>query len=333
MASLFIAVNQIQDGAPYGHLQYVYGSIGGSLLEAEVKPPTGVILGSWSERFNQNHATNTPNYGESTDYYIREVVLKANQSASYVWELIGQIASSLSATSINYDLFTQNSNSFIKTVSYIIGQTSDFSQTMLHGDITSIPGFYTNVLFGAKVGSSTISGVALSVSGTAGNDYVAAGNGNDSLGGSGGNDTILGDNGSDRLYGGSGNDTLLGGAGSDTFVGGSGIDRLDLGSDSNVDVIVFLVTSDSASSSNRDQISRFGSGIDDIDVRAIDANLSTSGNAAFKYTGMTAAANSIWYAKSGSDLIVYGDVNGDRTADFQFQLTGVGSVSGSDFLL
>ena len=135
------------------------------------------------------------------------------------------------------------------------------------------------------------------------------------------------------VIGGSGNDTLLGGAGSDTFVGGSGNDRLDLGSDANVDVIVFLMTSDSDSSTRRDQISRFFSGTDDIDIRAIDANYSTSGNATFKYTGTTATANSVWYSKSGSDVIVYGDVNGDRTADFQFQLTGIGSVLGSDFLL
>jgi Ca2+-binding RTX toxin-like protein len=60
--------------------------------------------------------------------------------------------------------------------------------------------------------------------GTAGNDWVKAGTGNDDLGGGDGNDTLNGGTGTDLLSGGDGNDTLNGGTGADLLIGGKGND-------------------------------------------------------------------------------------------------------------
>ena len=67
-----------------------------------------------------------------------------------------------------------------------------------------------------------------SVTGTAGNDLLAAGDGlttgNDDVSGLAGNDTISALDGDDLLYGNDGNDTLYAGGGADTLYGGDGND-------------------------------------------------------------------------------------------------------------
>lgn len=86
----------------------------------------------------------------------------------------------------------------------------------------------------------------MSVSGTAGNDFIIGTVGNDVISGLGGDDfidgalgddTLNGGDGADNLYGSTGNDSLFGGSGGDflegswgqyTFRGGSGADILYL---------------------------------------------------------------------------------------------------------
>ncbi|MEM9101029.1 MAG: calcium-binding protein [Pseudomonadota bacterium] len=63
----------------------------------------------------------------------------------------------------------------------------------------------------------------------AGADEVEGGKGNDFLYGEAGDDELSGDDGDDFLQGGSGNDALSGGYGNDVLVGGAGNDRLDGG--------------------------------------------------------------------------------------------------------
>jgi Ca2+-binding RTX toxin-like protein len=62
--------------------------------------------------------------------------------------------------------------------------------------------------------------------GLAGADTVAGGEGDDRLYGNAGNDRLDGGNGNDLLGGGAGDDTLLGGAGADTLRGDTGADSL-----------------------------------------------------------------------------------------------------------
>jgi hypothetical protein len=59
----------------------------------------------------------------------------------------------------------------------------------------------------------------------------------------------------------------------------------------------------------------------------------TAGDQALIFNNQTAKANTIWYAGSGSDVIVRGDVTGDATADFEILVKAVSSLTAGDFIL
>ena len=135
-------------------------------------------------------------------------------------------------------------------------------------------------------------------------------------------DNILIGNGLDNiLSGGGGADTLTGGAGNDTFIYTDISDSLPGSPDTITDFT-----------------SNAGEGSDDqIDLSAIDADTGTAGNQAFTWNGsFTAAANSLWLAATANsdgsvDWIVYGDVNGDTTADFELHFhTATGTLNFDD---
>ncbi len=94
----------------------------------------------------------------------------------------------------------------------------------------------------------------------------------------------------------------------------------------------------------RDIIRDFVHRIDDIDLATIDANGSASGNGAFKFLANEGAAFTGIRGQLRFDqqnlagtvndkTIVEGDINGDRTADFQLQLTGLKALTAADFIL
>ena len=167
--------------------------------------------------------------------------------------------------------------------------------------------------------------------GGAGFDKLYGGNGNDILHGQLGNDILVGGNGNDQLYGELGADKLYGNAGADTLVGGAGADSLYAGVDNAIDTFVFNSVNDSVAGSTYDTIYQFESGEDVIDLSAIDADTSTTGDQAFTFAGTTATANSVWYETDGTDLHVYADVDGDASADFEIQLDSVTSLTDADF--
>lgn len=73
-----------------------------------------------------------------------------------------------------------------------------------------------------------------------------------------------------------------------------------------------------------------------MDFAAIDANSSLTGNQAFTFIGNAAFsghAGELAYSTIGGRLIVVGDINGDRAADFGLNVLGVSSLSASDFVL
>ncbi len=136
------------------------------------------------------------------------------------------------------------------------------------------------------------------------------------------------------FYGGAGNDTLAGGAGADTLIGGAGRDLLYGGvADGARDVFVFNVGSHSTSGATRDVIYSFVSGMDDIGLSMIDANMALAGNQTFSFSGTTATAHAVWYVEIGTDLVIQGDMNGDKVADFAIQVASISSVAVSDFIL
>ena len=156
-------------------------------------------------------------------------------------------------------------------------------------------------------------------------ENVTGGSGADSLSGNAGANVLIGNGGADTLRGGAGADILTGGAGRDLLYGGGGADQ---------DVFVFSATTETAvGTATRDLVYNFVSGLDDLDLRGIDANSATAGDQAFTFSGKTAKANAIWFVVSGTDVIVRGDVNGNTTADFEIQLSGVSALVAADFLL
>jgi Ca2+-binding RTX toxin-like protein len=151
-------------------------------------------------------------------------------------------------------------------------------------------------------------------------ENAVGGSGNDSLTGNDGINLLRGGAGSDTLYGLGGGDSLDGAAGADTLSGGTGTDIFDFNS-----------VKDSLSSA-RDTIQDFVRGADRIDLRTIDANTATGGDQAFSFIG-----NVAFTGQSGQlnfiGNVLSGDVNGDRTADFRINVTGISTLAFADFYL
>lgn len=150
------------------------------------------------------------------------------------------------------------------------------------------------------------------VTGSSADNVLTGTSGNNSLDGGDGNDTLKGQGGNDVLIGGKGADTITGGTGDDTFY--------------------YRAVSDSTvASAGQDIITDFTTG-DHIDLTRLEATAHESfdfiGTSAFSHT-----AGELRYAVVDGHTLVSLDVNGDGTADFQIQLSGAHTLSGSDFLL
>jgi Ca2+-binding RTX toxin-like protein len=86
---------------------------------------------------------------------------------------------------------------------------------------------------------------------------------------------------------------------------------------------------------HRDIIADFQRGSDKIDLASIDAKASVAGDQAFSFVGTKAftAAGQLHYLYDGSNTIVQADMNGDKVADFEIQLTGKIALAATDFVL
>ncbi|MDP5305873.1 calcium-binding protein [Paracoccus spongiarum] len=169
--------------------------------------------------------------------------------------------------------------------------------------------------------------------GHAGIDWLYGGSGQDSLSGGEGNDRLYGEGDNDRLAGEAGNDTLLGGAGRDRLIGDAGADHLFGGADRQRDVFVFRVLEDSRPGAGRDRVQDFVSGIDRIDLGALDADALAPRNQAFDFAGSSASAHSVWTVTRGDNLLVRADHDGDARADLEIQITGISRLTEGDFVL
>jgi len=156
-------------------------------------------------------------------------------------------------------------------------------------------------------------------------NLITGGAGNDTLDGAAGADKLTGLAGDDQLFGGDGNDTLIAGAGADTQTGGAGADRF-----------MFSAVSDSAGASV-DIIADFSHAQSDkIDVSAIDADISQTGNQVFTYMGNAAFdfhPGELRWVVSGGSVVVTADVDGDGVADFTVNVAATSSLVAADFVL
>ncbi len=124
------------------------------------------------------------------------------------------------------------------------------------------------------------------------------------------NDILTGNTGNNILTGSTGKDTLTGGTGADTFR--------------------YTATTDSTSvAGTRDIITDFNiSQADKIDLSAFAGTFSFKGTGAF-----TGTANEVNYAQVSGNTIIGVDADGNGALDFQIELTGLHTLTSSDFLL
>jgi serralysin len=153
-----------------------------------------------------------------------------------------------------------------------------------------------------------------SIEGLIGSRYADNLRGNDAA------NAIRGGAGNDTLYGRGGNDTLRGDAGVDILVGGAGADVFDFNS-----------VTDSLPGA-RDTIRDFVRATDRIDLRTIDANSKLSGDQPFSFIGTKAFSGQAGQLKFTSGVLS-GDINGDKVADLQINVSGVSSLAASDLYL
>ena len=162
-------------------------------------------------------------------------------------------------------------------------------------------------------------------SGGGGRDRLMLGGGNDTALGGNGNDTLLGEVGNDALFGGNNDDYLGGAHGRDSLAGGSG-----------ADLFVFKTASDSTTAlAGRDTITDFSTGQGDrIDLSQIDAQAGVAGNQAFDLVAaFTGAAGDLRVKVDGTNLLVLGDINGDKQADFAILVQNTAGLTATDFVL
>lgn len=136
--------------------------------------------------------------------------------------------------------------------------------------------------------------------------------------GPGSSTLILGSSAANKIVGGATNDFIHGGGGADTLTGGGGSD-----------VFVYDSLNDAAIAKGKagavETITDFQSGTDKVD-------LSPLGHMSFGGQSTALSAHQLdWYV-SGGNTFVTGDVSGDGKADFIIQMTGVHTLTGSDFL-
>ena len=158
----------------------------------------------------------------------------------------------------------------------------------------------TSIAMGADIGTDTISGFEVFLTG-AGADLVVASSQAIIVNAGAGDDQVFGSTGNDKLFGGSGNDQLMGAEGNDLLIGGQGADTLDCGGGD--DVIV-------ADMDARDDTMAGGLGLDTLDYSAssalIDANFITGIVSGIEIgTDMISGFEAAAFG-SGSDHIVVG---------------------------
>jgi serralysin len=134
------------------------------------------------------------------------------------------------------------------------------------------------------------------------------------------------------LNGGAGNDLLIGGLGHDMLTGGAGNDIFDFNS----------VDESPVGAGLRDIITDFQSGQDKIDLSSLDADPTRKGDQAFRFIGtqnFDGKAGELHYQTfdqpgTANDItIISGDINGDKIADFEIELSGILKLASGDFLL
>lgn len=134
------------------------------------------------------------------------------------------------------------------------------------------------------------------------------------------NNSLIGNTGKNTLTGNEGNDTLLGGMGADKLIGGEGADSFVYGT----------IKETGLNAKTRDVITDFSKG-DKIDIKALDANMIKEGIQPWSFVNtFTGVPGQISFDKA-HHLVLF-DQDGNKSADFSIELTGVASLVDTDFI-
>lgn len=194
------------------------------------------------------------------------------------------------------------------------------------------------VLQGAATGPQMLIGLS-------GNDTITAGGGATVIYGGPGNDVLKAGSGADTIIGGAGNDTIYGGSGKDVLHAGSGTAVLSAGTGhadmvggSGTDTFVFAPGhTGGLTAASADIVQHFVPGAGDmIDLSAFDAMLPAGGTGHLSFIGTAAFdhhAGEVRYDVTSTGVTVWGDINGDGTADFCVTMTKIATLAAHEFVL
>ncbi len=179
---------------------------------------------------------------------------------------------------------------------------------------------------GANVEELFIGGAADNGTGNGLDNTLHGSGSNNVLSGLAGNDIIRGGGGRDTIDGGTGEDLIDGGVGKDTMTGGGARDVFQFrdGDFGTTRALADVITDFSHASAEK------------INLNLVDANTLAGGNQAFTFIGsgaFTNVAGQLHYVQQGGNTYVEGDTNGNGTADFVINLTGLINLVASDFVL
>lgn len=156
--------------------------------------------------------------------------------------------------------------------------------------------------------------------GTSVGDGLVGSAANNKLWGMNGNDDIAGMKGDDKLYGGAGADYLYGGNGKDELTGGKGVDHL--WGNAGKDHFIFAALNEMGKGNKADVIEDFSNG-DKIDLSAAGSFTYIHGQDFHNVAGELRF-------EAG---VLYGDVDGNGTADFSIKVKDVNMLQDGDFIL
>ncbi|AFL50028.1 serralysin [Sinorhizobium fredii] len=341
----FKALPSQYDSIEYSIMTY-RGYVGGSgyYYEQYGAPQTFMMadIAALQEMYGADFTTNsgdtvykwTPGSGATLVNGAVGIAPGANRIFATIWDGGGNDTYDLSAyaTGLKIDLRPGKASTFsIDQLAWLGGGSNKgfaagniFNALLYHGDARSL---IENVKGGSAGDTITGNQAANALWGYSGNDVLSGESGNDSLYGGAGADKVYGGNGNDALYAESNNDVLYGGSGADKLTGGSGADTFQ-----------FKASSESTvAGSGRDTIYDFlASESDRIDLSAIDADTTTTGNQGFTFVGTAAFSGKkgeLRYDRASSDSYIYGDVNGDKKADFAIHLDDAVTLQKGYFIL
>lgn len=223
----------------------------------------------------------------------------------------------------------------LQTGANLVLNSSQFASYVGTGTVLAGSGTLTvNMTPGADFYAATVqtaagATVTLAINGTDRNDVVKAAYDTVNLiDGGAGNDLLRGGNRADTITGGSGSDKIMGLGGADMLSGGAGADQFR----------ILFATDSGTGAGNRDILLDFRGGEDKLDFRLLDADPLVAGRQKLDFVGTAGfsadGGAELRYEKSGADLLVQIDLDGNGTTDMELLLQGAGSqtLAGTDFM-